>query len=89
MASVNFEDEWKEAHYLLDSTKAEWNNMCNERHMLTSAEIDVIESCFESIKEFAMINCKNVPCLIEFYKRFEELSNLLVLASEKMYGREI
>jgi hypothetical protein len=85
MASINVEEEWKEAVDLLQSAVAEWNKFgSNEKQKLNAGELECIETKLEAIQQFAAVACRNFSCLCEFYEKFEILAVMFLLAAVKM-----
>ena len=90
MASINIEEEWKDALALLESTLEEWEKSANDRHKLNAGELEVIDSFLEDIQHFVVAHGReprHFIHLIEFYNKFETVATALYIASIKMLNR--
>ena len=88
MASVNVDEGWKEALYLLEITVEEWVNASNKTECLNRREIEAINYGLDWISNFAEARCQSYQHLVEFYEYFEKVTLKIYSASLKMTPKE-
>jgi hypothetical protein len=89
MSSGELEAKWKQAMKLFETTKTEWATSSGKKHKLNAAPLEMIETNFKVLEQYAVIHRNKNPCLCEFYQKFETLLEMLLLASMKMYNTNV